>query len=314
MSPIKRSNPKSNRPLLELLDEFMQTKKLQGISPHTYDDYVRNVNLFIKRYPSAWSSHIALKASLIEHLSQEGIAPSTFNNRLVYLRTFFKWCVGEGYLKENPLGNIKKRKECSRIVAIDLEVLQELLSVPDQSTFVGMRDYTLILLTLDTGIRPSEALGLLPDNLNLMTGSIYIPAAKAKTRVARTLSISEVTKNALIRLVQLRPRFWANKVPVFCTESGNKLNRHVWGDRLEQHSKSLGVHIRPYDLRHAFSLEFIRNGASAFSLQRTLGHVDITMTKRYVALVDDDLKIEHAKASPVMKLVDTNKRNSKVKK
>lgn len=58
--------------------------------------------------------------------------------------------------------------------------VQELLSVPDQSTFVGMRDYTLILLTLDTGIRPSEALGLLPDNLNLMTGSIYIPAAKAK--------------------------------------------------------------------------------------------------------------------------------------
>lgn len=52
--------------------------------------------------------------------------------------------------------------------------------MPDQSTFVGMRDYTLILLTLDTGIRPSEALGLLPDNLNLMTGSIYIPAAKAK--------------------------------------------------------------------------------------------------------------------------------------
>ncbi|OMD74173.1 hypothetical protein BSK53_19385 [Paenibacillus odorifer] len=90
MSPIKRSNPKSNRPLFELLDEFMETKKLQGISPHTYDDYVRNVNLFIKRYPSAWSSHIALKASLIEHLSQEGIAPSTFNNRLVYLRTFFK--------------------------------------------------------------------------------------------------------------------------------------------------------------------------------------------------------------------------------
>jgi hypothetical protein len=45
-----------------------------------------------------------------------------------------------------------------------------------------------------------------------------------------------------------------------------------------------------------------------------LGHVDITMTKRYVALVDDDLKMEHAKASPVMKLMDTDKRNSKVKK
>ncbi|WP_235439712.1 tyrosine-type recombinase/integrase [Paenibacillus sp. DMB20] len=167
-----------------------------------------------------------------------------------------------------------------------------------------MRDYTLILLTLDTGIRPSEALALRPNDFNLISGWLRIPDGAAKTRVSRTLNISPVTVDALKRFIRMRPRSWANKVPVFSTESGNKLNRHTWGDRLERHSKKVGVHITPYALRHAFALEFIRGGASAFSLQKTLGHVDITMTKRYVALADEDLKADHVKASPLNKLIE----------
>lgn len=226
------------------------------------------------------------------------------------MRTFLNWCVEQGYLLNNPIKDVKKRKEGSKVVAIDSEILRQLLQVPNRETFVGLRDYTLILLTLDTGIRPSEALSLQPNNLNLISGSVHITAAVAKTRVSRTLNLSPPTKEALKELLSVRPRSWANKVTVFCTESGNKLNRHVWGDRLERHSKVVGVHIRPYDLRHAFSLEFIRNGASAFSLQKTLGHVDISMTKRYVALVDDDVKADHEKASPAMKLLGSDSQNT----
>ncbi|HFL3236709.1 TPA: hypothetical protein ACG3KH_004146, partial [Clostridioides difficile] len=47
---------------------------------------------------------------------------------------------------------------------VETEVLQALLAAPDQRTFVGLRDYTLIVLTLDTGIRPSEAMKLIPQD------------------------------------------------------------------------------------------------------------------------------------------------------
>ncbi|GIO30758.1 MULTISPECIES: tyrosine-type recombinase/integrase [Paenibacillus] len=302
MKQIQRVSLKSNRPWEDLLNEFLMAKQLKGISILTYKDYVRTVNLLFKRFPNAWDSYFSLKESLIAHLSQEGIAPATFNSRLTYLRTFLKWCVENGYLKENPLKGLKKRKEGSRIVAIDIETLKKLLQMPDKNTFVGMRDYTLILLTLDTGIRPSEALSLQPNDINLISGWVRIPASAAKARASRTLNISPVTVKALKTFLKMRPRSWANKVTVFCTEGGNKLNRHVWGDRLERHSHKIGVHIRPYDLRHAFALEFIRNGATAFSLQKTLGHVDISMTKRYVALADEDLKADHRKASPLNKM------------
>ncbi|EFU43936.1 integrase family protein [Paenibacillus vortex V453] len=303
MSRIQRTSQMTSRHWEDILEEFLRFKLLNGIAKTTHKDYIRTVNLLFKRFPDAWGSYYKLEEAVIDHLNQEGIAPATFNSRLTYLRTFFKWCVEEGHLKKNPLTKIKKRKEGSRIVAISIETLQELIRVPDQSTFVGMRDYTLIIFTLDTGIRPSEALALQPNDFNLISGWVRIPDGAAKTRVSRTLNISPVTVDALKRLIDMRPRSWANKVPVFSTETGNVLNRHTWGDRLERHSKQVGVHITPYALRHAFALEFLRNGASAFSLQKTLGHVDISMTKRYVALADEDLKRDHIKASPLNKLI-----------
>ncbi|WP_372237770.1 tyrosine-type recombinase/integrase [Paenibacillus sp. P46E] len=62
-------------------------------------------------------------------------------------------------------------------------MLIKLLSLPKRDTFVGLRDYALILLTLDTGIRPKEALSLIIPDFNAHSQEIYITSEKAKTRV-----------------------------------------------------------------------------------------------------------------------------------
>ncbi|NLZ51754.1 MAG: site-specific integrase, partial [Thermoanaerobacteraceae bacterium] len=64
-----------------------------------------------------------------------------------------------------------------------------------------------------------------------------------------------------------------------------------------------GYKITPYDLRHSFALLYLRNGGNVFTLQRTLGHTDLNMTKRYLALTGEDLKVEHEKATPVSDIV-----------
>lgn len=180
----------------QLLTEFLAYKKLEnGVGQYTLDDYDRTVNLLFKRFPNAWDSEQALKDAVMEHLAQD-IAPPTFNNRLVYLRTFFKYCISEGELSTNPLATMKKRKTEDRAVSVEVDVLNALLAAPNQSTFVGLRDYTLILLTLDTGIRPSEGTKLIPQDFNASLREIYVPAKVAKGRVARTLPISETTTKA----------------------------------------------------------------------------------------------------------------------
>ena len=139
----------------EALNGFLFLKQAQGLSKTTLDDYKRHAGYFFNRYCESWQTDI-LKVSLMEYLSDD-IKPATYNLRLIYLKAFFQWCVGEGYLIENPLINFKKQKAQGRVVDVPEDSLQKLLSLPDCTTFAGLRDYALILFTLDTGIRPKEA-------------------------------------------------------------------------------------------------------------------------------------------------------------
>ncbi|MEC0369991.1 tyrosine-type recombinase/integrase [Paenibacillus chibensis] len=297
----------------EVLTEFIDHKRIKdGISGQTISDYERTVSLLMKRFPNAWDSDDDLKESVFAHLSEE-IAPATFNNRLVYTRAFISWCVETGYLSNNPLSGMKKRKTENRAVSIEVDVLSALLNAPDQSTFVGLRDYTLILLTLDTGIRPSEATRLIPQDFNASAREMYVPSKVAKGRVARTLPLSDITVKSIRKLIAVRSEDWSEETPIFCSYEGRPLNRHTWGDRMEIYSNQIGRHIRPYDLRHVFALEFLRNGANAFSAQKALGHSTMEMTRKYIALVNNDLKMEHQKASPLNTVLNSKvKRNTKI--
>lgn len=304
--------PEQFRGWAEALGGFLTWKKTQGIAPQTYDDYDKHVRLFFKRYPDAWTSAEELKRSTYAHLAGEEIMPATFNNRLTYLCTFLSWCVDNGYAADNPIANIKKRKDEGRVVNIDAEILKKLLEQPDQKTFTGLRDYSLILLTLDSGNRPKEALSLILVDFNAQACEIYIAPKVAKTRVSRTLPISDITSKAIKQLLAIRPSDWGADFPIFCTWEGGPMSRNTWGDRIEKYSNKLGVHIWPYDLRHCFALEYLRGGASAFAVQRTLGHTNMQMTQRYIALIDDDLKADHVKASPLNRLINEKKRITKL--
>ncbi|MCX6090858.1 MAG: site-specific integrase [Candidatus Atribacteria bacterium] len=168
-----------------------------------------------------------------------------------------------------------------------------------KKTFAGLRDYCLVLLTLDTGIRPGESLSLLPRDLNLAGMEITIRKDIAKTRTTRTVPISALTVTHIQKLLRARLTSWGDTVPVFCSYEGHPMLGTSWAHRLRVYSKRLGHSVTPYSLRHSFALLYLRNGGNVFTLQRTMGHADLNMTKRYLALTQGDLKREHDTASPV---------------
>lgn len=294
----------------EVVEDFLSWKQAEGRSKRTVQDYRDTLRLFFTRHPEAWQGDV--RKAAFEFLSSQEKAAS-YNVRLSYLKQFFNWCVREGIFPENPLAGFRKRKDSGRVVNLDVETLQKLLALPDRETFAGLRDYAIILLTLDTGIRPKEAFSLLPGDINLRSLEVYVRADVAKTRAARTLHISPVTAEAIRKLLAARHPSWKDTVPVFCTCEGRPMDRHSWGGRMEIYSRQLGVKIRPYDLRHAFALQFLRNGGHALALQRILGHVSLDMTKRYVALTQADLKQQHALASPLNTLLPKKNRVRKLK-
>jgi len=61
-------------------------------------------------------------------------------------------------------------------------------------------------------------------------------------------------------------------------------------------------------------LLYLRGGGNAFGLQKTLGHSDMNMSKKYVNLSGTDLQEAHETASPLNRLIDNKKRVGKIKK
>ncbi|HHY37513.1 MAG TPA: tyrosine-type recombinase/integrase [Clostridia bacterium] len=299
----------------DVADYFLLFKRSQGVSQRTLEDYSYHLSLFLRRASLAdIQDYESLRASVLRYFADgSSLAPATFNTRLKILRSFFSWCVSEGYIPANPVEGIKNRKCGETPRAAGEDTLRRLLSLPDVRTFAGLRDRALLILTLDTGIRPKEACGLRIGDFDLRGLEVTIPASVAKTRVSRTLPISPVTADAVGKLISARHPSWDDAVPVFCTEDGKTMTHNAWDRRLQIYSQRLGVKVRPYDLRHSFALMFLRNGGNAFSLQKTLGHSSMAMTRRYVALTQNDLREQHSKASPLNTLLPRRSRVRKVK-
>jgi integrase len=292
------------------LEEFLIWKKAEGRSERTLSDYKIHISNFFRRYPHSFNDG-TLKRSLLEYLSQD-YKPATYNLRLAYIKAFLNWCVEEGTLSSNPISKLKKRKDEGRIVDIDLCYIRQLIDIPKQGTFAGFRDYCLILLTLDTGIRPNEALHLQKGDINLRSLEVYVRASFAKTRISRTLPISLRTMKALKKLISNRYELWDDYVPVFCTVEGGPMDTDTWRKKLSEYSRIIGVKIRPYDLRHVFAIEFLRNGGNTLALKKIMGHSTTSMTERYVNFVREDIKEQHQIASPVIKILTDRRLKRKV--
>ncbi|WP_268921745.1 tyrosine-type recombinase/integrase [Metabacillus schmidteae] len=81
---------------------------------------------------------------------------------------------------------------------------------------------------------------------------------------------------------------------------------------MDGYSKEIFLKIRPYDLRHAFAIMYLRNGGNAFSLRKVMGHENMDMTKRYLNITGQDLREVHQHASPLNNLIP--KKKSRIRK
>lgn len=295
----------------DALEAFLLFKKADGLAVGTIDDYRYHVTRFFGLYPDAWNPSDLSRArvAVLSYLGQDDIAPATFNIRRKYLKAFFSWLVDEGAYTGNPVEGIRARKAEPRIVQHSAETLANLLKLPDKSTYCGRRDYALICLSIDTAIRPSEALALTVDDVNLKEMTVLVRASIAKTRKSRTLPFSIETAKAIQGLITARPKEWETPL-LFANYEGDRLTVSGWRQRLKKvYAPKLGLkRLSPYDLRHDAALHFLRNGMNPFALQTIMGHTTLDMTKRYIALAESDVREAHNMASPVKKLLGSKKR------
>ena len=293
------------------LNVFILTLKARGLSPLTLRDYRSIITHFFTMHPNALDSHEKGKLAALAFLANDNIGPVAFNHRLRNVRTFYQWLIGEGHVARNPFEGFKQRREPGRIIDVDMDTIKALLDLPDRTTWVGERDYCMILFQIDTGTRPGEMLRLQPADFDLARAEATIPAHVAKTRQARTLPLSAPTIKVIRGLLDIRHPSWKASVPVFCSQDGMDMQESSWSHRMKSYAERLGKPITPYTLRHAAATLLLRSGANAFAVQALLGHTTPYMTQRYVHLVSSDLADQHARFSPVGQIVGERQRVGK---
>ena len=295
----------------ESTERFIDSLKLKGLAYHTRRWHKENLVAIFKALknsnyatePSMVTENM-LKEVLIQMIDK-GLSPTTINHRVRSLKQFYRYLVADAMVTNNPTEKLDRKKPQRTIIeTFSEEQLNALLAIPDKSRFVGFRDYTLILLLLDTGVRLSELVGIKLADLKLTDNEVIITEAKGGKN--RRVFVSPKTKEALKKYIRIRGDIPGNPYLLIGSEDQPMKRRNVQ-ERLSIYGKQLkleGVRVSPHTFRHTFAKMYIMRGGDAFSLQALLGHSTLDMVKHYVNLWGSDLQKMHRQFSPVNHLLN----------
>jgi integrase/recombinase XerD len=188
------------------------------------------------------------------------------------------------------------------IVSLSQDQVRRLMDVPDRKTFTGIRDYTIMSLLLDTGLRLSEVKGLRTGDLHFNENYLKVMGKGAKERV---VPLQGKLKKLLKEYLSYRGKLEHDTV--FAGIDNNPITTRNIQNRLSIIAQKAGVtEIRtsPHTWRHTFARMYIVNGGDPFSLKKILGHNSWEMVHRYVNMFGGEVPAQHQKASPLSHLSD----------
>ena len=282
---------------------FLSHLKIEkGLSPNTIVAYGRD----LAKFSAFASKHARSLASIsrddivdfLGSLYRQKLDSRSVARHLVTLRNFFRFALREGARKDDPTLNLESpRLRKSLPGFLRLEEVDRLLTLPDVTTLLGLRDKAMLELLYSTGLRVSELVGLRVGDLELKMGCVRCIGKGDKERLIPVgrkaiAAVESYLSASRPRLLRTR-RAQGPAVPfLFLNRSGTKLSRvGVW-KILSAYGRRAGLRIRltPHKLRHSFATHLLEGGADLRSVQLMLGHADISTTQIYTHVIEERLK------------------------
>jgi len=232
---------------------------------------------------------------------RQTVSTTTINNYLRNLRAFFNWLYGDTV--KNPMKSIRlmKNERIPKDFISDADFTR-LLSVFDKSYFNELRDYTMIILMMDTGMRIGECTRLLVDDLDLRGLSIAIRAEETKSHKPRMVFFGNRTQKALKSWITFKDRYVESEY-LFCSKANKQpVSVSCFETNFKRYINSSGLRstISPHTLRNNFAKRSLMNGMDIYTLSRILGHSSVQVTeKAYLDLDVTDLHKQYARYSPM---------------
>ncbi|WP_217914429.1 tyrosine-type recombinase/integrase [Miltoncostaea marina] len=152
----------------------------------------------------------------------------------------------------------------------------------------GLRNRALVAVMYRSGLRPGEALALLPADVDLGAATVDVPARKGGSR--RVTGIDATTRGLIAAwLERRRERGIAHEAPLFCTLAGEPLKAAYVRELLPRLARRAGIRkrVHPLALRYANAAELAEEGMPAATIDRHLGIAPVGGARRYRRPVAD---------------------------
>jgi integrase/recombinase XerD len=232
------------------------------------------------------------------------VSTSTINNYIRNIKVFFSFMKEQKYTRINVTEKVKQIKVARKAQDFisDNDFLSLLKNI-DTSKFHEYRDYTIIQLIFDTGMRLGECLKISYDDIDVNNRTILLQAENTKGKKDRYVYFSQYMQKELRRWIQYKDRYKDSDY-LFCTIKGTPMNVGVFESNFKTYVKRIGLdEAHPHQLRNNFAKRFLMSGGDIFTLSKILGHSSVTVTeKAYLDLNDDDIRQNYQKFSPLSKL------------
>lgn len=279
--------------------EFLKHCRIKGLSPETVKFYDKELKQTLRGFAEIEAPIGDLRRFKTDHIEdfieqQQGLgrAINTINARLRAGRTFFNFCLRKGYVNKNPYDGVQQLRKRHEVGAtFTKRQLKKLLDAPDLTTFIGLRDVTIMLTLAHTGIRLTELTSLRVQDVTF-DGKGAINVQHAKNRYARRIPLTSRLKTVLQSYIQERGVI--NTDALFISVENQPFGGRGVQGRLKQYGEQTGVSkevtVSPHAFRRTFCRLKVEAGTNLFVLQRLTGHQSLEILKRYVEIYGKDLE------------------------
>jgi len=297
------------------LQDFIDDREFKNLSPKTIIGYKDILGQFVNYCNDNGLVNVqditqnTIKKYLMYCKNELGNNPTSLNHKLNRLNAFLNYLVEIEVLDKNPAKKVQRVKEDIRIEVFTDYHIKQMLNYyrrikQREKAFYAYRDYSIIVTFISTGIRLSELCSLKWSDINFKDKSISVYSTK--TRKNETIP---ATDKLIKELASYK---------VYCEQEFQKLNSHVYTNRLNQPLTTNAVQnvfkrlakvmnfkdvrLTAHTFRHSFCQRCIQSGMSTFAVQRLMRHSSIKMTEKYAAMWGNDLREQNDKHNPLNEL------------
>ena len=288
----------------QVIELYLESLRLEkGASPNSIEAYSRDLEKFAAHFKNKNLGDITSLdiTDYLIRLQQQKLSSSSIARKLSAIKGLFRYARRTSQIEDNPAATIAGPRIYRPLPdVLTVEQVFKMLSLPDKTTKLGLRDKALLEFLYGTGARISEALNCRLDDLipEMMLVRLY-----GKGRKERVVPLGKAGWQAVNQYInESRPHLIKSKSAdfLFLGNRGNPLQRMAGWRIVKKYCLLANIpkDISPHTLRHSFASHLLEGGADLLAVQELLGHADISTTEIYTHLDRDFIISEHREFHP----------------